>query len=102
LVLSHVMEHLSDAANAMRKIFASASRIGISRIIIVVPGKIGYESDKTHRTFIDKVFLERNNLKNVSDYKLTTKSYFPISNESFGNYFVYQELKLIYDKMKIY
>lgn len=98
LVLSHVVEHFSDAANAIRNIFASANRIGISRIIIVVPGKIGYEADNTHRTFVDALFLEKNNLKNVSGYELDSKSYFPFPFESFGNYFVYQELKLVYNK----
>ncbi len=77
LVLSHVVEHLSDAANAIHKIFAAANRIGISRIIIVVPGKMGYESDQTHRTFIDTLFLERNNLKTISPYKLSKKACFP-------------------------
>lgn len=98
LVLSHVVEHFLDAASAIRNIFASANRIGISRIIIVVPGKIGYESDNTHHTFIDTLFLEKNNLKNVSGYKLDNKSYFPFPFESFGNYFIYQELKLVYNK----
>lgn len=98
LVLSHVVEHFLDAANAMRKIFSSANRIGISRIIIVVPGKMGYQSDKTHHTFVDTLFLEKNNLKVIDGYELIKKSFFPVPFESFGNYFLYQELKLIYDK----
>ncbi len=53
LIFAHVLEHFSEAASVMRKIFRSANRLGITRIIIVVPGELGYASDKSHCTFIN-------------------------------------------------
>jgi SAM-dependent methyltransferase len=99
LVISHVLEHFQDADIVMRKLFDSASRLGISRILIVVPGKVGYESDKTHRTFINYEYIKNKDLESISDYKLIRNSYFPIPFEFFGSFFIYQELQLVYDKI---
>lgn len=98
LIISHVLEHFSDAAIVMRKIFNSANRLGITRIIIVVPGELGYASDKTHCTFINLAYLVENHLESISGFKLTNFSFFPLPSEKFGKLFVYQELKLVYDK----
>ena len=98
IVFSHVLEHFTDAASVIRKIFKSVEIIGIERVIIVVPGVAGYASDKTHRTFIDIDYLKNNDLLNSSGYKLTRYSYFPFPASVFGRFFFYQELKLIYDK----
>jgi SAM-dependent methyltransferase len=100
LIISHVLEHFVDAATIMQKLFSSANHLDITRIIIVVPGKLGYASDKTHRTFINKAYIETNNLEFISGYRLISSFHFPIPYESFGNVFIYQELKLIYDKIE--
>ncbi|MEY3882552.1 MAG: hypothetical protein RIQ94_3348 [Pseudomonadota bacterium] len=98
LIISHVLEHFVDTATIMQKLFSSANRLDITRIIIVVPAKLGYASDKTHHTFINKVYIATNNLDFISGYRLISSSHFPVPHESFGNLFIYQELKLIYDK----
>ncbi len=97
LVLSHVLEHFDEAAVTMRKLFAAASTLGIARIIIVVPGKLGYASDSTHRTFIDNAYITNNQLERCSGYQITKRSHFPLPNV-FGDHFIYEELKLIYDQ----
>jgi hypothetical protein len=98
LIISHVMEHFTDAAMVMRRIFSAAEKKAINRIIIIVPGKLGYDSDKTHQTFINSEYIRINQLENVSGYKLAKHSFFPLPSERSGDYFIYQELKLIYDK----
>lgn len=98
LVISHVMEHFDDASVVINKIFKSAARLGIQRIVIVVPGWLGYLSDKTHRTFINSAYVKHNNLETSFGYTLIKMSHFPMPAEIFGRFFIYQELKLVYDK----
>ena len=100
LIISHVLEHFVDANIVMQKLFSSANELGITRIIIVVPGKLGYLSDKTHRTFINLAYIRNHKLEFISGYQLISGSHFPVPIESVGDLFIYQELKLIYDQME--
>ena len=98
LIISHVLEHFVDANIVMQKLFRSAKELGIIRIIIVVPGKLGYASDSTHRTFINAAYIRNHELEFISGYQLICSSYFPVPIEVAGDLFIYQELKLIYDQ----
>lgn len=97
LICSHLLEHFADAKTVMQQLFNSASRLGISRIIVIVPAKLGYASDQTHKTFIDQIYLHTHNLFSIGPYQLNKLSHFPFPNEKLGDYFIYQELKLVYD-----
>lgn len=97
-IMAHVLEHFDGADNKLRKILHSCCRIGIERVIIVVPGAKGFSSDVTHKTFINKNYLIEHQLSSCEGYVLREKSYFPINIEFIGNYFVFHELKLIYDR----
>jgi SAM-dependent methyltransferase len=98
LIISHVLEHFDDASAVMRKLFSSANDLGITRVIIVVPGKMGYKSDSTHRTFINEAYIRNHELEFMSGFQLISASHFPVPIECVGDLFIYQELKLIYDK----
>ena len=98
-VMAHVLEHFDDAGKVLKRILSSCSRIGIERAIIVVPGAKGYQSDQTHKTFVDRNYLREHGLLNCEGYTAREISYFPINNESIGKYFIFHELKLTYDKI---
>jgi len=59
LVMAHVLEHFDAAESALQRLLAACRRVGIARVVIVVPGALGYRSDPTHRTFIDPAWLSR-------------------------------------------
>lgn len=99
LVMAHVLEHFDDADMVLKKILNSCSRIGIERAIIVVPGAKGYQSDKTHKTFVNWHYLREHGLLQCEGYAAREISYFPINHESIGKYFRFHELKLAYEKI---
>ena len=98
LVLSHVLEHFTNSEELMRKLWHTARKLDLERIVVVVPGSIGYASDVTHRTFIDAKWIKENQLDTISDFKLGTIDYFPVNKESFGDKFIYNEMRLVYSR----
>lgn len=99
MVLAHVLEHFSDSAQVVRKIWRTCARLGIWKIIVIVPGAKGYRSDKTHKTFIDQRYLEDHGLLNCEGYAITKTSYFPINAERFGELLTYHEFKIVYERV---
>jgi len=97
LVLAHVLEHFPDAAQIQRKLLRSCRRLGIGRVIVVVPGGKGYRSDKTHKTFVTRRYVRERQLENCEGYSLTGSRYFPLNVEAVGNVFTFHELVLIFD-----
>jgi hypothetical protein len=97
LVISHVLEHLIDAKYILPKLVSSAKRIGIKKIIIIVPGIRGFFSDPTHKIYIDKTFFLVNNYQKIDDYIIKFERYYPINVRIIGNMFKYQELWIIYE-----
>lgn len=96
LLASHVFEHFDDAANALHKVANSCERLGISRIVCIVPGWKGYLSDATHRTFITADYLRANQLERLGAFKLITQRYFPVNAEAFGRFFIYNECVFVW------
>ncbi len=99
LVLSHVLEHFENAARVFEMLLEDCAARGIARVIIVVPGKVGYESDSTHKTFVTLDYIESNNLTSHAGFTLGHRSYFPGNFESIGKLFIYHELMLVYDRV---
>lgn len=95
LIMNHVLEHLPNTAKTMNDIFLNATELGIIRLIIIVPGEKGFESDKNHLTFIDKNFFAKLP-KNA--YRMTYQKYYPFNTRYFGKYSRYQELVIVFDK----
>ena len=99
-IISHVLEHLENPAEVLDKIFKSSYFLKIDRIIVVVPGFKGFNSHKTHHvTYVDYDYLEKNNLCNCKFYKIIKKEYFPFNFSWAGNYFTYNEMIVIYDRV---
>lgn len=100
LVLSHVLEHFENAARVLENLLADCAARGIARVIVVVPGRVGYDSDATHKTFVTLDYLESEKLLASAGFMLTHRSYFPGNFRSIGRLFIYHELMLIYDRAK--
>lgn len=98
LVIAHVIEHFSDSAQALRKICRTCARLGIRKIIVIVPGAKGFRSDKTHKTFVNQRYLEDHDLLNCEGYAVSKTGYFPINIESLGEYFTFHEFKIVYER----
>ena len=98
-IMCHVLEHLENPNSVFRLILQSCNRLGIRKIIVVVPGLKGFKFDKTHRTFVDQDYLENHNLWHAEGYHVADKKYFPLNFASLGKYFTYHELIIIYERI---
>lgn len=96
--ISHVLEHLADPATAMRALFAACRRLGVTRIVITLPCKRGFSFDKTHKTFVDEVYLTAKGLWNCEGFSASARRYFPINAKWIGDYYTFHELRIIYDR----
>jgi hypothetical protein len=99
VVLSHVLEHFAKADKVLRQLLQNCRQLGIETVVLVVPAKKGYESDATHKTFIDISYLKNNNLWEAEGFRVTESSYFPVNLKSFGDFFVYNELMIVYSAL---
>lgn len=98
LVISHVLEHLPQPEEMLKKLMDSCTRIGVKRIFICVPCEVGFEHDKTHVTFITRQYITDNNMDEYHGFKLTKWGYFPFPLKFVGKLFVYNELNLMYER----
>lgn len=99
VVMAHVLEHLDDSAIVLRTILQSCFRLGIERVIIIVPGPKGFRYDKTHRTFINRQFFTDHVLDEVAGYRITTANHFPLPFHWVGNFFAHNELTVVYERI---
>lgn len=98
LVIAHVLEHLEDPVAALRLLFSSCRRLGIERVIAVVPGHKGFSSDATHRTFIDRNFLYDEVPQGLDGFWCSSASFFPLPWEWVGRHYVFHEMKVVFDR----
>lgn len=98
-VMSHVLEHFQDAADALKKILGSCRRLGVERVIVIVPGEKGYRFDNTHRTFVSRGYLTEHGILEEAGFRAVSISYFPINMEWIGKFFVFHEMKIVYEKI---
>jgi SAM-dependent methyltransferase len=97
-IMSNVLEHIADAETVFSTILESCSRLGIDKVILVVPGRRGFEFDSTHRTFIDHGWLSSRHLLETTSYHAVKEYYFPINCKWIGNIYTYHELHVIFQK----
>jgi SAM-dependent methyltransferase len=98
VTLSHVLEHIPDAARHFRNLLDACLARGIDTVIVIVPGEKGFQSDQTHRTFICLDFIHKHNLLTYGGFTVKHASYFPGNLARLGNYFAYHELMLVYQR----
>lgn len=96
LVLSHVLEHFENAGQVLRNLLHDCADLGVSTVIIVVPGETGFRSDPTHKTFVNMDYLRSKQIFECEGFQLSHYSYFPGNLKFIGKLFVYHELMLVY------
>lgn len=97
VVISHVLEHLENPDQVLKKLMDSCNRLGIKRIFICVPCEAGFAHDKTHVTFVTKDYMQQKGLDGYSGFKLKHAGYFPFNLKFVGKLFTYNELNLLYE-----
>lgn len=98
LIASHVLEHLERPDRALRLLFDACGRLGITRVVIIVPGPKGFASDATHRTFVDEAYLRERLLLDVAGWRRVYVRRFPLDNAWLGRVFTHNELSLAWEK----
>jgi len=100
IVLSHVLEHMEDPAAGLRALLAACPDLGVSRIVVVVPGAAGFRTDATHRTFVDDAYLASHGLlpPNAGAWKVARDAYFPVNSRRLAGLVPWLELQVVYDR----
>ncbi len=98
LLLYHVLEHLESPDFALTSLLQAADRLGIKRVVVVVPCKKGFSFDPTHQYFVDSLFFKQFKLNEYSGYTINLQKYFPFNLKFLGDLFIYQELRTVYNK----
>jgi trans-aconitate methyltransferase len=93
MVISHVLEHLREPMTILRKVLGAAEHRGVTRVLVIVPGKAGYASDRTHVTFVDREMLQA--AVKDSTWRVDHAQYFPGNFRGIGDRFAYHELQML-------
>lgn len=96
LVISHVLEHLDDPMIILPTLLRACRRLGISRVLVIVPGRSGYRSDATHRTFVDLPMLSAPEVTRDTGFRLASSAYFPGNIRALGDVFPHHELQVVF------
>jgi SAM-dependent methyltransferase len=96
LIMSHVLEHLEDPADVLRRVLAGAEGAGIRRVLVIVPGSAGFRSDATHLTFVDRPMLTDPAVVDGTGFAVERTSWFPGNVRRIGDWFTYHELRALY------
>jgi hypothetical protein len=96
MIISHVLEHLHEPMDVLHKLLLAAGRIGIERVLVIVPGRAGYASDATHRTFVDAGMLRDAAVIADTRFRVCSERYFPGDARYIGNWMKHHELQVLY------
>lgn len=96
LIVSHVLEHLDDPAGVLRKLLAASRRLGITRVLAIVPGRRGFALDSTHRRFVDLPLLADPRIVLGIGFRLQRARYFPGNLRRLGDLFPHHELQVLF------
>ncbi len=95
LLLNHFLEHFSEPMARLLPLLRAARGLGARRVVIVTPGKMGFTSDRTHRTHIDASFYRTPGAFIESRFHLVSLQYFPFPFRWGGDVFLYNELRAV-------
>ena len=96
MVISHVLEHLDEPASILRRLLMASRRLGVGRVLVIVPGRAGFRIDATHRTFVDLAMLADADIVDGTGFALKQKRYFPGNLRGIGDWFPHHELQALY------
>jgi SAM-dependent methyltransferase len=98
LVMSHVLEHLPQPEEALRTLLGSCARLGIQRVVIIVPGAKGFASDATHLVFIDQAWMSRFFAVPWAGFSCSPARYFPLPWAAAGGWSTYHETHFVFQR----
>lgn len=98
MVVSHVLEHLEGPMDILNKLLRAAERIGIARVLAIVPGRAGFRSDPTHLTFVDQAMLRQATIVAGTGFEPVSARYFPANWRRIGDWFPHHELQVLYKR----
>jgi SAM-dependent methyltransferase len=99
LIMSHVLEHLDDPVDVLHHLLAAGGPLGLRQVLIIVPGRAGFRSQETHRTFVDRAMLSDPAVARDTGFALASTSYFPGDLRAIGDVFTYHELRASYVRL---
>ena len=96
MVVSHVLEHLPNPMTVLRRLLMSAAKFGVRRVLVIVPGRAGFDSDRTHLTFVDLDMLVATQMLDGTGFEVRASSYFPGNYRLLGDWLSHHELQVEY------
>ena len=96
MVVSHVLEHLEEPAQVLRRLLLASQRLGVRRVLAIVPGRAGFRIDATHRTFVDRGLLADAGIVQGTGFSMQRARYFPGNLRRIGDWFPHHELQVLY------
>lgn len=97
LVVAHVLEHLEDPARALWALLQGCQRLGVTRVLMVVPGARCMPADATHRTLIDRAWLAAHPVPPELGFVVTRVRFFP-GPGWLGSLFAFHEMLVTFDR----
>jgi SAM-dependent methyltransferase len=89
MVVSHVLEHLDEPRDVLRRLLDTAVRLGMRDVLVIVPGRAGFRIDPTHRVLVDEAMIRD---AVTAPWRVEKAFRFPFDWERVGDVFVYNEL----------
>ncbi len=99
MVISHVLEHLDDPMRKFNALLKAAHRLGVVRVLAILPGKAGYASDDTHVTFVDAEMLTADAPVYGTGFALERHRYFPGDARAIGDRLTHHELQALFKRV---
>lgn len=100
LVMAHVLEHLTDSHEVIQQLLTTGNRLGLDRLIFVVPGVKGFKHDATHQTFLDPAYFKTHKITSAQGYQIIHQAYFPVNSQRFSSLFTHNELVTVYERIR--
>jgi SAM-dependent methyltransferase len=96
MVISHVLEHLDAPVQVLNRLLKAGQRLGIRRVLVIVPGQAGFKIDATHVTFVDRNMLCGAEVLADTGFVVDAAHYFPGNISGIGDWFPHHELQVVY------
>lgn len=98
MVVSHVLEHLQEPAQVLRRLLLASHKLGVHRVLAIVPGRAGFRIDATHHTFVDRALLTDAAIVQDTGFSVHRVRYFPGNVSRIGDWFPHHELQVLYTR----
>lgn len=98
IVISHVLEHLDDPIGIFTKLLRSVASLGVTRAVVIVPGRAGFSIDPTHLKFVDRTMLADDSIPSETGFIRVHETFFPGNIRWIGDWFPHHELQVVYER----